>query len=142
MFMAAGDDTPFVDSNIWLYALVEGDDPVKTELARRVVQGSCLLSTQVVNEICVNLLRKAGRTEDEIAELIRCLHRQHAVTLVDEEVLLQAVDLRRAYSLSYWDSLIASAALVAGATHLFTEDMQDGLWIKGRLQIVNPLLVR
>ena len=33
--MADGDDTPFVDSNIWLYALVEGDDPAKTTLARR-----------------------------------------------------------------------------------------------------------
>ena len=140
--MADGEDTPFVDSNIWLYALDEGDDSAKTALARRVVQGSCLLSTQVVNEICVNLLRKAGRTEDEIAELIRCLHRQHAVALVDEEVLLQAVDLRRAYSLSYWDSLIVSAALVSGATRLYTEDMQDGLWIEGRLQIVNPLVVR
>lgn len=140
--MADDDDAPFVDSNIWLYALVEGNDPAKSALARRVVQNSCLLSTQVVNEICVNLLRKAGRTEDEIAELIRCLYRQHAVALVDEGVLLQSVDLRRAYSLSYWDSLIASAALVAGATRLFTEDMQDGLWINGQLQIINPLLVR
>ena len=139
--MDADEEAPFVDSNIWLYALVAGYDLAKTALARRVVQGSCRLSTQVVNEICVNLIRKAGRTEDEISELIQCLHRQHTVAVVDEEVMLRAVDLRRAYSLSYWDSLIAAAALLAGATRLLTEDMQDGLWIEGRLQIVNPLVI-
>jgi predicted nucleic acid-binding protein len=133
---------PFVDSNIWLYALVAGDDPTKTQLAREVVQRGCRLSTQVVNEICVNLLRKAGRSENEIAELVRCLHRQHAVSVVDEEVMLRAVDLRRAYSLSYWDSLIVSAALLSGATRLLTEDLQDGLLIEGQLQVINPLLAR
>ena len=78
---------------------------------------------------------------NQISELIQCLHRQHTVAVVDEEVMLRAVDLRRAYSLSYWDSLIAAAALLAGATRLLTEDMQDGLWIEGRLQIVNPLVI-
>lgn len=133
---------PFVDSNIWLYAMVSGDDPAKTQLARAVVQRACHLSTQVVNEICVNLLRKAGRSEDEIAELLRCLHRQHAVSVVDEEVMLRAVDLRRGYSLSYWDRLIVSAALLSGATRLLTEDLQDGLWIEGQLQVINPLIAR
>ncbi len=140
--MDADEGAPFVDSNIWLYAMVAGDDPTKTFLAKAVVQGDCRLSTQVVNEICVNLLRKAGRSEDEIAELIQCLHRQHFVSIVDEGVMLRAVDLRRRYSLSYWDSMIASAALLSGATRLLTEDLQDGLWIEGQLLVLNPLITR
>ncbi len=31
--MIATDEPPFVDSNIWLYALIEVDDPVKTSRA-------------------------------------------------------------------------------------------------------------
>ena len=96
----------------------------------------------MVNEICVNLLRKAVRHEDEIAELIQCLYRQHSVSIVDESVLLRAVKLSQSYSLSFWDSLIVSSAIVAGATLLVTEDMQDGLRIEGQLRVVNPFIAR
>ena len=140
--MIAADEPPFVDSNIWLYAFIEGNDAVKTSLASQVVQQKCRLSTQVINEICVNLLRKAGRSEDEIAELIQCLYRQHSVSILDESVLLGAVKLRQTYSLSFWDSLIVSSAIVAGATRLVTEDMQDGLLIEGQLLVVNPFIAR
>ena len=57
---------------------------------------------------------------------------------IDEQTMLSASELREAYSLSYWDSLIAATALEAGAAILYSEDMQDGLWINARLQIVNP----
>jgi len=34
--------------------------------------------------------------------------------------------------------MIAAAALLAGCSTLWSEDMQDGLLIEGRLRIVNP----
>ena len=52
--------------------------------------------------------------------------------------MLAASELREAYSLSYWDSLIVATALEAGAAILYSEDMQDGLWINAQLQIINP----
>ena len=42
------------------------------------------------------------------------------------------------YKFSYWDSLIIASALENECDTLYTEDMQDGLIIEGKLTIVNP----
>jgi predicted nucleic acid-binding protein len=42
------------------------------------------------------------------------------------------------YQLSVYDSMIVSAALIAGCTTLWTEDMHDGLLVEDRLRVVNP----
>ena len=55
--------------------------------------------------------------------------------------MLSASELREAYCLSYWDSLIVTTALESGAAILYSEDLQDGLWINARLQIINPFRV-
>lgn len=41
---------------------------------------------------------------------------------------------------SFWDSLIIAAALESHCTMLYTEDLQYGQVIDGRLTIVNPFL--
>lgn len=57
----------FVDTNIWLYALVVGEDALKHTTAKNIVQGAgVVVSTQIVNETCVNLLRKARLPEPQI----------------------------------------------------------------------------
>jgi len=44
-----------IDSNIWLYAFMEGDDPFKSDAARKLIQETkSIVSTQVINEVCVN----------------------------------------------------------------------------------------
>jgi predicted nucleic acid-binding protein len=48
--------------------------------------------------------------------------------------------LRDSYSFSYWDSLIVAAALDAGCTTLFSEDMQHGQKIESGLTIINPFI--
>ena len=57
-----------------------------------------------------------------------------------ESGLLIASQLRQRYSLSFWDSTIVATALNAGVPVLYSEDMQHGLTIEGRLQIRNPFL--
>ena len=46
--------------------------------------------------------------------------------------------LAEKYQLSVYDAMIVSAALIAGCTTLWTEDMHDGLLVEDRLRIVNP----
>jgi len=54
-------DRYFVDTNIWLYAFMEDDE--KRDAALKIfTQDEILLSTQVINEICINLLTKASYT--------------------------------------------------------------------------------
>ena len=135
-----GDSRTFVDSNIWLYALIAKQDQAKSELAREIISHPRIVSVQVVNEVCINLLRKGQRSEDEIDEVIRAFHSQHYVEPLNENVLLRAGELRRTSSFSFWDSLIVAAALSAGATVLYSEDLQHQQLIDGSLRILNPFL--
>lgn len=50
-----------IDSNIWLYALIESDDADKSARARHVGQaGDAAVSTRLINEVCAHLIAKAG----------------------------------------------------------------------------------
>ncbi len=135
------DQPVFIDTNVWLYAFIRVQDPLKHSIARRIVQSSSILvSTQVVNEVCVNLVRKAHVDESFIQSLITSFYRRYTVLSFDAPVLLKASDLRTRYKVSFWDSLIIASALQGGASMLYSEDMQDGLLVDNQLEIVNPFV--
>lgn len=48
------------------------------------------------------------------------------------------IDLAEQYGLSVYNGMIVAAALSANCDTLFSEDLQDGLLIRGLLRIVNP----
>jgi predicted nucleic acid-binding protein len=129
----------FVDTNVWLYAFIAADDPAKSGIARELLQTTePLVSIQVVNEVCVNLLKRAVFTEDELRDLITAFFYKYSVVQFTESTLLKASELREGYSLSFWDSLIVSSALAGGVSVLYSEDMQHGLSVEGRMEIINP----
>ena len=130
----------FIDTNIWLYAFIETDGEHKSVTAKSVIQKpDVVVSTQVINEVCVNLLKKVSLPEDNIQALITAFYEKYTVTDIDKVILLKASELRRNYSLSYWDSLIVANALDADCAVLYSEDMQDGLQVEQRLTIINPI---
>jgi len=60
----------FVDSNLWIYAAM--NDGSKSERARALIENRQIaISTQVINEVSFNLLRKYHYSESEIAVFIR-----------------------------------------------------------------------
>ena len=59
-----------------------------------------------------------------------------------KETLLLASELRRRYSLSYWDSIIVASAVGAEASALYTEDLQHGLIVEERLRVLNPFALK
>ena len=131
----------FVDSNVWLYALIEEKQPDARHAAADALIDQIerpFISAQVMREILVNLLKKAGATEAELRHLVAAMYADCQVVETDREQLLVASRLRESHSLSYWDSLIVAAALAAGCETLFSEDLQHGQLIDGRLRIVNP----
>ncbi len=133
----------FIDSNIWLYALIEvqkSDDEYKHILAKNLLleNDNIEISTQVVNEVAVNLMRKANKDNDFIFKFIHDIvgtYNVHSQTSVE---LITAGTLRLDYSFSYWDSLIVASAINNECTILYSEDMQDGLRVHDKLEIVNP----
>jgi len=132
-------DTWFIDSNVWIYALTIHDDPTKTHQATTLIsaQTTIAVSTHVINEVCVNLLKKAAFTETELRDIADDFFVQCTVIEIGQTIIRHASLLREQYRLSFWDGLIVASVLASGATLLYSEDMHDGLTIEG-ITIVNP----
>lgn len=125
----------FVDTNVVLYLL---DDGLKADQAEAILARGPLISVQVLNEAMVNCRRKAGLDWDETASFlagVRALCSVEDVTLRTHEV---GRALAERYGFSVYDAMIVAAALIAGCTTLWTEDMHTGLLVEGQLRLVNP----
>lgn len=129
-----------IDSNIWLYAFIETQDSGKSSIAKSVIQNkdiSILLSTQIINEVCINLIKKAGFSEEKIRRLINSFYRKYDVIGIEREILFKSSEIREKHNFSFWDSLVFASALYSGADILYSEDMQSGFVIE-KTQIINP----
>lgn len=130
----------FVDTNVLLYALMEGDNE-KSLRAKSVLTGSDqIISIQVINELAFNLLKKSNINESVLSDIIKSLFEDFEVVVIDKQIVLHASELRQKFSFSFWDSLIVSSAIKSGCDILFSEDMQHGLTIYKQMQIVNPFI--
>lgn len=125
----------FADTNVVLYLL---DDSPKADRAEAVLGQGPRISVQVLNEALVNCRRKAGLSWEQTGAFLAGVQALCPV----EDLTLQTHEVGRAlaerYSFSVYDAMIVASALIAGCTTLWSEDMQDGLLIEGRLRIVNP----
>ncbi len=131
----------FIDSNLWLYAMLPQQDQQREMSAKQLIttnRANIVISTQVVNEITNNLLRKGNFPEQAIRRTIRSMYHDLQIIPMSQTIQEQASELREKYSFSHYDGLIVAAALVSGAITLYSEDMHNGLVVEGQLTIVNP----
>lgn len=135
-------DKVFVDSNIWLYALMQNSlDQEKRLKAKACIIGTdnIIVSTQIINEVCINLMRKSKKDSVFIDQFLIDFMATYPVMSQTKEDVLKASSLRKDYHFSYWDSLVVACAIRGHCKVLYSEDMQHGLHIYAQLQIVNPL---
>jgi predicted nucleic acid-binding protein len=137
-------DKYFVDTNILIYAH-ERSAGIKHERARQLIErlwlsGQGVLSTQVLQELCINLRRKLAKPlpVEEIRRLIQDYLSWEIVVNTPESVL-QALEIELRYKTSFWDALVLQAAESAGAAVLYSEDLAAGQKY-GAVHVVNPLL--
>ena len=99
-----------------------------------------MVSTQVLQELTVNLRRKASRPLDgkKTREIVADYLSWHVV-INGGESILEALDLEERYRISFWDALVIHAALVSGAEILYSEDLSHGQ-AYGSVRVVNPLV--
>jgi predicted nucleic acid-binding protein len=128
----------FADTNIVVYAF--GVDAGKLGIAEDIVKAAPVISTQVVNEFHNVARRKLGLDLETRHRVATDLLQSCRVVAVDRIIALDAMRVEAIYGFSYWDSLILSAALSAGCDILYSEDMQDGQVIDGRLIVKNPFI--
>jgi predicted nucleic acid-binding protein len=136
--------TVFVDTNVLLYA-VDPRDPGKRQAAQRWIERCWRsdrgrLSTQVLNELYVNLLRLAPSTGVEAARRFVREYRAWTPWIVDDDTVDLAWALQDELALHYWDALMVAAAQQQGCRWLLTEDLQHDQRIDG-LRVINPFVV-
>jgi predicted nucleic acid-binding protein len=125
----------FLDSNVILYLL---DDGPKRDRAEVVLAEGGTIGVQVLNEVLMNCIRKAGMDWDEAEAFLEGVRALCPVEPLTEEVhdVGRAVGAR--YRLQVYDAMIVGAALIAGCDELLSEDMADGLVVADALTIRNP----
>jgi predicted nucleic acid-binding protein len=98
-----------------------------------------VLSTQVLQELCINLRRKIARPlpVEEIRRIIQD-YLSWEIVIDDSASVLQALEIELRYETSFWDALILQAAESSGAAILYSEDLGAGQKY-GAVQVVNPL---
>jgi predicted nucleic acid-binding protein len=136
--------TVFVDTNVLLYAQ-DPRDPQKCARAAAWLEVCWKrdvgrLSTQVLHELYVNLLRLAPKLGVLATRAVATQYRAWRPWLVDESTIDTAWDLQDRNALAYWDALMVAAALQQGCAYLLTEDLQHDQRIDS-LRVVNPFLV-
>ena len=132
-------DNFFIDSNVALYAL-DINDTKKKQIAFSIIDRIPFITAQVVFE-CLNVsIRKLKFDKKAAIEFVEFLISASVVHPETEDVIMSAILLFKKYSLQVFDSKIVASALAAGCSILYSEDMQNGLVIDGRLTIVNPFL--
>jgi predicted nucleic acid-binding protein len=137
-------DKRFVDTNILVYAH-DRSAGAKHRRAQELIEGlwdsgEGVLSTQVLQELCVNLRQKIKQPLPvaEVRQLIRDYSTWEVVTNTASSVL-QALDMEARYRMSFWDAMILQAAEAAGSIVLYSEDLAGGQKY-GSLRVVNPLI--
>jgi len=137
-------DKCFVDTNILVYAH-DRSAGTKHQRARLLLEqlwdsGQGVLSTQVLQELCINLRRKVSRPLpiDEVRLLIRDYSTWEVVTNTPESIL-QALEIEARYKTSFWDALILQAAESSGASVLYSEDLATGQRYR-EIRVVDPLV--
>jgi len=130
----------FLDTNILVYA-DDLDAGERRDVARRIVRQAietrgAVLSTQVLQEYFVVATRKLGVDVVAARRKVELLSTLETVR-IETAMILEAIDLTRLHSISFWDALIVRAAATAGCRQLITEDLQHGSKVGG-VTIVNP----
>jgi predicted nucleic acid-binding protein len=132
----------FVDTNILVYAHDVSAGP-KHVRARTLVEelwtsGRGVLSTQVLQELCINVRRKVKHPLS-LKETRRLLddYLTWEIVVNDTSSVVQALGFEERYRVSFWDALILQAAEAAGVDVLFSEDLSAGQKY-GSFRVENP----
>ena len=134
--MIATEGPATVDTNIAVYALSTDD---RADRAAALLRESAFLSVQLLNEYANVALRKRRDPWDVVAAHLAALRAiVPRILAIDEHANTAALRIGERYRLSFYDSLMLAVALAGDARTFYSEDLQHGLVIDGRLRIVDP----
>ncbi len=130
----------FFDTNVLVYAS-DHDEPDKMRVARALLrrsaqEGSGVISTQVVQEFFVSATRKLS-IEPMLAKGIVATFRPFELVVITLDDINRAMEGVMLWQISFWDSLILSAAGRASCSMVYSEDLNPGQFYSG-VEVRNP----
>ena len=132
----------FVDTNVLVYAH-DAEAGAKHERAKELLDqlwdaDSGVISTQVLQELCLNVRRKFRPPFSiEETQILVQTYMKWEVVINDTESILEALAFERRYKVSFWDALILQAAESAEVDILLSEDLAAGQRY-GTFRVENP----
>ncbi|EAQ70248.1 PIN domain protein [Synechococcus sp. RS9909] len=132
----------FIDTNVWAYRL-DGREPKKQARMQRwlpevVGRDDVVISTQVLIELRSVATRKLrpALSAAQIRALLEAMAGFDVVT-TDTAMILDANELAAREQLSWFDALIAEAAIRSHCSVLFSEDFGHERMLDG-VKVLNP----
>ena len=126
--------TPFLDTNVLIYAFATADP--RSTTAQTLLARGATVSVQSLNEFASVARRKLrmpwADVRGAIAAICILCPSPQPITLNTHK---KGFDIAERYGYSFFDSLIVAAALLAECDVLYSEDLRDG-------QVIEKLTVR
>ena len=134
-------DKIFIDTNILIYSIDDNDIEKQSkadEIIVKLSENGGVISTQVMQEFFNIATQKLKLKKDYVKLLIQRLAECFIVHRKTEFDIYRAIDISINNQLSFWDSLILSAAISERCNIMYSEDLNDGQNVYG-VKIINPL---
>lgn len=132
-----------LDTNVLVYAFDTQAD-ARGASARALIEAlagrGAFLALQTLGETANVLLRRKVPPARALS-YVAALDENFNVEPATGDDLMQALQAVKAHKLSFWDAMLWATCRRAGATTLFTEDMQDGGTLRG-VRFVNPFVAK
>lgn len=126
----------FLDTNVLIYSI--GNDDAKKAAAIELLTAGALISTQNLNEAANVMRKKLKCNYSTIRRVLDKFVEQSILFTPSYATILSALTLAEHTGYGFYDSLIIASAMESGCDILYSEDMQNGQEIEGRLKIANP----
>lgn len=135
-------DKIFIDSNIFIYAFLEGTENnvkrLKTiQFLESLEDKTIVVSTQVLGEIYNTLNNKYMIKREDIIKKLDILSETALVKPLTIDTIKKCWNITLKHNYSYYDSLILTSAIEHECSFIYSEDMKNEHVIEG-LKILNP----
>ena len=130
-------DKNFFDTNVLIYAIAQNDP--RGPRAEALIATGGAVGVQGLNEFVSVARRKLRMPWKDVTDALEAI-RVLCPSPVPIEISTHEAALKIAKDCGYgiYDALVIAAALEAGCTTLYSEDLQDGQIVDGKLTIRNP----
>jgi predicted nucleic acid-binding protein len=125
-----------LDTNILIY--LGGNDAVKRSISEDLLSLAPVIPSQVVTEFLNVTRRLRNISKLQAMNEAAALFADCRIAPIQNSTIDLAIKLIQKYDFQLFDSLVVALALESDCKILYTEDMQHGLLVNKKLQIINP----